>query len=284
MSDRTAHTASIGSRLPEPRGLPRSDAVRRISSGARAAERRRAPADDATSTPSPVMAPQLTRIVLGGLVTVTAACRAAAPARRTHPLAEVRMGLELCRRRPGLARRALLPLLGCALAAAPARAQSPPRSAADSAARAVQAFYAWYVPQARADGAGATWMTAVRARPALFAPALVEALRRDSVASARSRDEVVGLDGDPFLDSQEPCARYVAGRAVARGARVLVDVTGEGGDCAPRTRPDVVVEVARTRGGWRFENFRYPEPPDDLLALLRRLHPGPPRASGRPGG
>jgi hypothetical protein len=114
-------------------------------------------------------------------------------------------------------------------------------------------------------------MRAVRERPGAFAPALVEALRRDSVASSRSRDEVVGLDGDPFLNAQDPCERYAVRRVARKGERFLAEVVGAGG-CARHTRPDVVVEVARVGRAWRFENFRYVDPPDDLLALLRRLH------------
>jgi hypothetical protein len=113
-------------------------------------------------------------------------------------------------------------------------------------------------------------MRAVRERPALFAPAIAAALRRDSVASARHPDEIVGLDGDPFLNAQDPCERYVVRRARRAGERFLVDVVGEGG-CGRHTRPDVVVEVARGGSGWRFENFRYLDPPTNLLAMLREL-------------
>lgn len=171
-------------------------------------------------------------------------------------------------------RRPRIPALVAACAvflAAPLRAQPAADATADSVRRAVQAFYSWYVPRARQGGAGSPWMAAVRARPAAFAPAIARALRRDSVASSRSADEVVGLDGDPFLNAQDPCTRYVVRRVVRQGARYLADVVGEGG-CARHTRPDVVVEVARVGGAWRLENFRYRDPADDLLSLLRRLH------------
>jgi len=153
---------------------------------------------------------------------------------------------------------------------APLGAQPRAVTTADSVTQAVQSFYTWYVPRARAATSGAPWMLAVRARGALFAPAVVAALRRDSAASARHPEEVVGLDGDPFLNAQDPCERYVARRTVPNGQRFRVEVVGQGG-CGQHTRPDVVVEVARANGGWRFENFRYLDPPDDLLALLRRL-------------
>jgi len=171
-------------------------------------------------------------------------------------------------------RLASVALAAAVLAGPPAGAQPRADAAADSVGRAVQAFYAWYTPLAKAGGggpaAGPAWMRALRERRALFAPAIATALRRDSVASARSPDEVVGLDGDPFLNAQDPCDRYVVRRTRRAGERFLVDVVGEGG-CERHTRPDAVVEVARTGSGWRFENFRYADPATDLLTMLRGL-------------
>lgn len=171
------------------------------------------------------------------------------------------------RRLPGLV---LLSLLASALAGFPLHAQSKPSTIADSVGLVVQAFYTWYVPQAHAANGSPAWMSAVRLRREIFAPRLVEGLRRDSVASARSRDEIVGLDGDPFLNAQDPCKRYVVRRVRPRDERFLVEVVGVGG-CAGHIRPDVIVEVARHGSTFRFENFRYLDPPDDLLGLLGRL-------------
>ena len=154
---------------------------------------------------------------------------------------------------------------------APACAQAPQRSTADSVQRVVQEFYSWYVPRAVSGSVAPAWMDAVRQRPASFAPAIVAALRRDSVLSASNPNEVVGLDGDPFLNAQDFCDRYVARRAVPKARRFLVEVIGEG-RCASHSEADVVVEVARVGRTWRFENFRYLDPPDDLLSLLKRLH------------
>src|SRR5689334_22148325 len=95
---------------------------------------------------------------------------------------------------------ALAASLAASLAAGsrhPQPAQSAARATQDSVRRAVQAFYDWYTPRASEAGAGPSWMRALRERRTSFAPALVTALRRDSAASARSPDEVVGLDGDP---------------------------------------------------------------------------------------
>jgi hypothetical protein len=157
-----------------------------------------------------------------------------------------------------------------AVAASHAAAQPARGTTADSVGRSVQAFYSWYVPMAATEGAGPPWMRALRERRALFAPAIAAALRRDSVASAANPDEVVGLDGDPFLNSQDPCDRYVVRRVRRAGDRFLVDVFGEG-SCGRHAQPDAVVEVARRPGGWRIENVRYSDPPTNLLEMLRRL-------------
>ena len=81
------------------------------------------------------------------------------------------------------------------------------------------------------------------------------------------------MDGDPFLNAQDPCDRYDAVKISARGRVYLVQVLGTGG-CVAHTKPDVVVEVGRTGSRWVFLNFRYVDPNDNLLDLLKRLRSG----------
>lgn len=57
---------------------------------------------------------------------------------------------------------------------------------------------------------------AVAADSALFSSALVNALRIDRAAQARVPGEVVGLDFDPFTNSQDPCEEYRALDATKR--------------------------------------------------------------------
>ncbi len=163
----------------------------------------------------------------------------------------------------------LLALSICVLA--PARALAAQgTAAADSALRVVQAFYSWYVPMAAEDADDPAWMRAIRERGALFSRELIDGLRADSVARAKDPDEVVGLDGDPFLDAQDPCDSYHVRRARPSGDNWLVEVLGSGG-CETHNTPDVVVEVARRDGRWVFVNFRDPGPPPrDLLGTLQR--------------
>jgi hypothetical protein len=167
----------------------------------------------------------------------------------------------------------LLTVFGAALLLSSSlSAQATPATGADSARRFVQEFYSWYIPMANKPTNGATWMRAIRQRGPSFTKQIIAALREDSVAAAKEPNEVVGLDGDPFLNAQEYCKQYRATRATASGPNYLVDVVGGGGDCPAHTKPDIIVELTRREGRWVFLNFRYPDQnPGDLLGLLQLL-------------
>lgn len=142
-------------------------------------------------------------------------------------------------------------------------------TSAESARRVVEDFYSWYVPIQKQTASAN--MRALHDRPALFSPELVSALRADSVASAASPGEVVGLDGDPFLNAQDACDRYASAGVVEIGGRFLVQVLGAGG-CVAHTTADVTVEVTPTKGNLVFTNFIYsPRERDNLVALLAYL-------------
>jgi len=121
---------------------------------------------------------------------------------------------------------------------------------------------------------GPAWMAALSRKQFTFAPELVAALRADSIAQAKSDDDEDGLDGDPFLNAQDPCRRYVAKTVRHRGDVYLVDVLGSGG-CARHAVPDVVVEVVAQGDRLVFANFRYPDDDSDLRTELENLHPDP---------
>ena len=146
------------------------------------------------------------------------------------------------------------------------------KAAVDSAAvarDAVSRFYAWYVPTSA--NTPLTDMLALKDARWRFAPELVKALRADSTASAKSPDEIVGLDMDPFLNSQDPCPRYAITGVRRAGADFLVDVHGTGG-CGRRGAPDVSVRVAFDAKGPVFVNVVYSRRRhDDLLSLLAQL-------------
>lgn len=150
---------------------------------------------------------------------------------------------------------------------------SPPVNQADSVRRAVQRFYDWYVPRAaNARGRDRVMEAAVRG-PLSFDTELVRWLRTDSTARARAKGEIDGLDGDPYLNAQDPCDAYSARAPTATDSSFLVSILGHGG-CARHSRPDVVVEVARRGGRWIVLEFRDPNRRNEgLIPLLRRLHP-----------
>ena len=72
-------------------------------------------------------------------------------------------------------------------------------------------------------------MRAATHGPLAFDPELVKWLRIDSTARARSKDEVNGLDGDPYFNAQDPCTRYAVQSVRPQGSGYLVDILGQGG-------------------------------------------------------
>jgi hypothetical protein len=137
------------------------------------------------------------------------------------------------------------------------------------ALEATREFYAWYVPIANDNrypgpAAGAV----LKDRPQSLAPELATALREDVDAQAKGQD-IVGLVGDfdPFLDSQDPCARYdsVLLKAIASIAFVRVQAAKED-DCSGDQ--GVTVEWTLRSGQWQISNIRYDH--GDLLSELRQ--------------
>jgi len=138
-------------------------------------------------------------------------------------------------------------------------------SAARSAAQFTQGFYDWY--RARGD----VFEAAVHDSPAALEPGLLQAIREDLEAQSRSPDEVVGLDWDPFLNTQEPCDPYRVQGTTRRGDTVLVSVKGTCADREPQVSPDVVAELGRLGGRWVFLDFRHGADAGSLRQDLARL-------------
>ena len=131
----------------------------------------------------------------------------------------------------------------------------------DSAARFAWAFYDWYVRL------GAPF-DSIWGKRALFSPELFQALRADADAQAKDSEYIVGLDWDPFVNSQDPCPRYRIGPSAQHGTHSLVPVTGT---CESDSQPDAVAELGRQGGGWVFVNFRHGADSGSLLSDLARL-------------
>lgn len=166
-----------------------------------------------------------------------------------------------------------LKILGfCLLVALPftgqAQGGSVP-SASNSVRNFVQAFYDWYAPKAAKSGAGRTWDTALNKKANCFSTALRHQLRADSDEQAKVAGEIVGLDFDPFLDSQDPDRYYRVGKVASKDRTYLVEVHRVVSDKVEQQRT-VTAEVAGKAGQWYFINFHYPNGPT-LLDVLKSL-------------
>jgi len=127
----------------------------------------------------------------------------------------------------------------------------------------VQGFYTWYTSAKVQKSPGRAWDVAVKERSSSFSPDVVRQLRADSLAQDKSSGDIVGLDFDPFLYSQDPAQRYVVSGVTAKGAGWLVDV-----DAGKKSA--VVAEIVPAGDGWQFINFHYGDG-QDLIAVLKTL-------------
>lgn len=134
-----------------------------------------------------------------------------------------------------------------------------------------QRFYDWYMPIVQRSEPGSAF-DVVKDRPYLFSPELFHALKEDSEAQAKS-DELVGLDFDPFLSTQDPGDpgdRYEVGKVTHKGniysVKVFSVFSGE-----KSQKPIVLPQIACEARKCVFVNFYYPNARTDLLHLLKRL-------------
>ena len=105
---------------------------------------------------------------------------------------------------------------------------------------------------------------------------LLRALKDDSDAQAKASGEIVGLDFDPFLNTQDPCEHYEVGEIVQQEQTYRAQILGV---CSGKKneKPDVIAQVERQSGHWVFVNFDYPglerQYPSsaNLLATLKAL-------------
>jgi len=130
-------------------------------------------------------------------------------------------------------------------------------------------FYAWYVARTKN---GDPLRVALRRKKANFSRELLLRLHEDAVTAAKSPGEIVGLDFDPVLSTQDPAGKYIPGKVTQKGSQFLVEVfsvyTGKRSEV-----PAVIPELRHAGGQWVFVNFLYKSDgkTDDLLSILRRL-------------
>jgi len=135
----------------------------------------------------------------------------------------------------------------------------------------VQKFYDFYLPKALDENsAGPSSNYVIEKMSDILEPDLLAGLKEDMEAQAKAPEgDEVGLDFDPFLDSQDPADHYVVKSVSKKDAKYLVDVycvtEGKLSD-----KPCVVPELVQDNGKWRFVNFDYPEG-GDLKTVLVQL-------------
>lgn len=130
-------------------------------------------------------------------------------------------------------------------------------------------FYGWYTRIARSD-TPRPWDTAVRLREAQFEPELVRLLKEDAIAQSRCR-EIVGIDFDPILNTQDPAERYELGKLVHKKHQYFIDIYAVA-DGARSKMPDVTAVFVSQGGHYFFVNFLYPNG-GDLLSTLKSQRP-----------
>ncbi len=167
-----------------------------------------------------------------------------------------------------------LPRFACVLAllasAANAQSQAARRDSTRVAREFVEAFYRWYVPVAIADHNEAAFAIALRQKRSAFSRQLYRALKADLDAQDKSPGDLVGLDADPFLNSQDPCEAFVVGDVTQRGAVFRVEVFSV---CRGKRldQPSTLADVRAVAHQWEFVDFFNADGKDGLLATLKLL-------------
>ncbi len=136
-----------------------------------------------------------------------------------------------------------------------------------------QSFYEWYAPLTQKEGGDSASDIVLQRKAAVLSDDLFKALKADSDAQTAAKGDLVGIDFDPFVSSQDPADHYEARAAKWTGGRCLVEVwRASPNDRVEKTgKPAVIAELARENGQWRFLNLRYPGLNTDLVSVLSQL-------------
>jgi hypothetical protein len=152
--------------------------------------------------------------------------------------------------------------------------QSRPRPNLEKSCRKfVQEFYDWYVPKAASDdkNPGPASDLELKRWHASFSAELYRLLREDSAAQAKA-DEIVGLDSDPFLWTQDPGDPpgdpYIASKVKRKGDSYWIEVYRVSAG-KKSEKPAVTPELVFKNGHWIFVNFHGEN--GDLLSWLKDL-------------
>jgi len=142
----------------------------------------------------------------------------------------------------------------------------------------VQGFYNWYLGRSavneKSQTAGPAWDDVAHLRPQALSPELLTLLKADLAASEANHDDIVGLDWDPFLATQDPSTNFFVASAVVNNGRCNAVVNGI---AHGKKRETVMPELSSVGATWVFVNFHYKidktqSPADEnLIATLKLL-------------
>ena len=166
-----------------------------------------------------------------------------------------------------------LPLLLCLQAYA--QVEAAPAKAVEF----VKSFYDWYAPWSQTDRNGTNFQRAIKRNPSIFSVELRSGLLSDFAAQSKVSGAIVGIDFDPFLNSQDPAGQYKIGNVTKQGDRYLFHLHAVI-DGVGQRKPALTAEVEQQVRGWVFVNFHYPET-SDLLSTLRELRESRSKKRGR---
>jgi len=167
-----------------------------------------------------------------------------------------------------LMRRISFCVLALLLAISCASAQSPVPKADEASCRSfVQGFYDWHVEH------GSNFERTLKLKRSALSPELGSALAADLAAAKKNADEIVGLDFDPFLNSQDPAAHYRVLKVTVKEGSCLAEIASVPPDKSRKL--DATAELRAQNDKWVFANFHYgPEngpANENLLSILQQL-------------
>lgn len=134
-----------------------------------------------------------------------------------------------------------------------------------------QRFYDWYSSVSSIEAKLSPSQVAIKDKKELFDSNIIRLLQEDFTAQEKSADEIIGLDIDPFSNSQELCTKYFVVNSRLNGNRCTTDVRCEDKDLEKRHQPNVSPELLFQNGSWYFVDFDYKKAKSSLLKTLKTL-------------
>src|SRR6266700_2483509 len=95
-----------------------------------------------------------------------------------------------------------------------------------------------------------------RTRFLVFILCLLGSFKEDAEAQRKVSDDIVGLDFDPFLNSQDPDDKYTVGDVTESAGVFLVSVYGSRKG-KREAKASAVAELKPAKDSFVFTNFRY---------------------------